>query len=199
MLLIDQVVFDVISKVFSSPAAFRLSEVVDTVRFFVGVAAACVTFIVLDVTPVPLMVIVAVREDDVDVWASAVTVMVLLFDPEEDGENLSQLTLLFTFQFVVEVILKVFSSEEAVKLIEEGETVNVGAPACVTLMVFVVTPVPFTVIVAVREEALVLAVAVAVISLLLEPEDCDTVSQELLLVTVHCVLDTILKLFLSVV
>ena len=60
---------------------------------------------VLEATPVPLMVMVAVRSV-MPVLAVNVTVTVPLFEPEA-GETLHQLWLLLTVQFVLEEIVNV--------------------------------------------------------------------------------------------
>ena len=71
------------------------------------------------------------------------------------------------------------------------------AAACVTLMVCVVTPIPLTVIVAVRGVVAILAVVVTVTVPLLLPEVEVTVAQVASLLTVQSVLDVILNDFCS--
>ena len=85
----------------------KLKEDVDTVRVGVGDVAptACVTLMVLEATPVPLMVIVVVR-CVVPVLAPVVTVTVPLLEPEA-GETVHQFALLLTVQLVLEEIVNV--------------------------------------------------------------------------------------------
>ena len=161
-----------------------------------AVAAVCVTLMVCAVTPVPLIVIVAVRADT-SVLADAVTVTAPLFVPEA-GETVSHAgALLFTVQLVLEVIINVFCWLSDVKLIELVEIINsvlVELPDCKTVMVCAVTPVALTVMVAVRAVAAVLAEAVTVTVALFVPEAGETVSHVgALLLTVQSVLDVTVK------
>ena len=87
-------------NVFVSPAARKFDEKGEAYK--TG-AAFCVTLIVFEVTFVPLMVIVAVREVFC-LFSVGVTFTIPLFEPE-DGETLSQDALLLTVQFVFDVIL----------------------------------------------------------------------------------------------
>ena len=109
----------------------------DKVR--VGVACAggsWVTLIVRGVTPVPLIVIVAVR-CAVPIMAEALTVTVPLLEPVA-GETDSHVSLLLTVQFIFDVMSNVLFSAAEVKLSEVTDIVKVGvsvAPDCVTLMV----------------------------------------------------------------
>jgi len=85
----------------------KLIELVDKVRVGSEEVPVCVTVMVLAVTPVPLIVMVAVRAFAA-VLAEAVTVTVPLFEPET-GETVSHVgALLLTVQFVLDVIVNVF-------------------------------------------------------------------------------------------
>lgn len=184
-------------KEFSPPFALKLNEETEVDKFFVGFAASCVTLIVFEDMPVPLIVIVAEREEDVEGLLAVVTVIVPLLAPEIVSEpvpeeaNVSHETLEVTFHVVLEVIATCFCSLAPAKLSDEGDTDKLydGAPACVTEMVLSDTPVPPTVIVAVRFDVDVLAATVAVNDFLPEPDVEDTVSQDELLRTVQEVLD----------
>ena len=141
-----------------------------------------------------LTVIVAIR------WvvlklSEAVTVTVPLFAPVF-GEIVSHVgSSLLTVQFVLEMTLKVRCWLAEVKLKEFCDTVSAGiAPACVTLIVLGVTSVPLTVIVAVRCVKPVLAVTFTVTVPLFAPVAGDTVSHVSLLLTIHSVLELMLKL-----
>ena len=118
--------------------------------FTVSVAVpppCCVTATVREFPP-PLTVIVAVR-CDVAVLASAITVMVSLFEPEV-GSSVSHVAEpLSTVQLVLEVIINVLFSPPAAKFMEAVDRVKVEAPACVTAMVCEFAP-ALTVIVPVR-------------------------------------------------
>ena len=187
----------------STPSVLNVAFIVGDKSQDLGSASgftSCVTLIVCVVTPVPLTVIDAVS-GLVVVLAAAVTVIVPLLLPDA-GDTVSQDALpLSTVQFVLEVILNVFCSPSKTKLSEDSETVKVGVevPAiCMTLSVFAVTPVPLTVIVAVRWLVVVLAAAVTAIVALLLPDAGDTVSQAASpLSTVQFVLDEILNVFCS--
>ena len=144
--------------------------------------------------PVPLTVMVAVRSLVVSLTV-AVTVTVPSLLPDE-GATVSHVSLLTTSQYVSDVTSNVFCSPEATKLIEVSETVNVGvkvAAACVTDIVCEDTPVPLTVMVAVRSVVVSLAVAVTVTVASLLPEEGVTVSQVALLPTFQFVFDDTLN------
>ena len=148
--------------------------------------------IVCVVTPVALTVIVAVLCVTLGL-AAAVNVTVPLLAPVA-GETVNQVSLLPTVQFVLEVMLNDCCPETEEKLSAFGDTVSVGvAPACVTLMVCAVTPVPLTVIVAVRCVVPVLAAAVTVTVPLFVPVDGETVSHVSLLPTVQFVFEVMLN------
>ena len=114
--------------------------------------------------------------------------MVALFEPET-GETVSQdEELLLTVQLVLEVMANVFCSLKDEKLNELTDTVKM-IPSCVTVIVCCVTPVPLTVRVAVRWDAVELMIAVTVMVPLFEPELGKTFSQDELLIAVQLVLD----------
>ena len=99
--------------------------------------------------PLPLTVIVAVRWED-DVLALAVTVIVLLFEPEDIESENQVAPFRKIVQLVLEVIVNVFDSFEDEKFNEEGDTDKViGTPVCVTFISRVILP-PLTVMNAVR-------------------------------------------------
>jgi len=131
------------------------------------------------------------------VFAEAVTVTVPLFEPET-GETVSHVgSLLLTVQDVLEVIVNVCCCPSAAKFKVFGDTVRVGfvVPAtCVTLIVRVVTPVPFIVTMAFRAVLYGFAAAVTVTVPLFAPEAGETVSHVgSLLLTVQAVLDEIVN------
>ena len=133
---------------------------------------------------------VAVR-CDVTVLAVAAMVMVLSFEPEV-GETVSQddaLLFTLTVQLTLEDMLNVRCPEEAEKLMDSDDTVSLAAAAsCDTLIICVISP-PLTVTVAVRCDMVGLTVAVTVIVPSFEPEEGETVSQDLsLLLTVQLTL-----------
>ena len=167
-------------KVTGLPEDERINSFVDVVKN----NPTCVTLIVF-VILLPVMVMVAVRYD-ADVWAAAVTVTALLFEPD-DGETVSQedaLLFTFTVQLSLEVMLNDFCSPDTEKLMTEVTTVRNGAAAaCDTLIVCVIS-FPLTLIVAVRCVIVGLAVALTVMSPSFEPEDGETVNQEVSLLLV---------------
>ena len=86
------------------------------------------------------------------------------------------------------------------KLSEVVDSVRVvDAPACVTLMVCDVSPVPLTVIVAVRCVVPVFSVAETDTGLLFAPVVGETVSHDSLLSTVQLMFDVISKVLFSAV
>lgn len=126
------------------------------------------------------------------VLAAAVTVTVPLLLPEV-GDIFAQSPLQLTVQLILDVTVNVSASPAAAKLSgsNEMDKAGVGAAACVTLTVRAVTPVPLTVIVAVRGVVAVLEVVVTVIVPLLLPEVGVMVAQAASLFTVQLVLDVI--------
>ena len=132
--------------------------------------------------PPPLIVMVAVRDEVVEVFSVTVTVIVALLDPE-DSLTLHQLLSLDTVHETFEDMLNLSLplDEEKDKL--PGDTSSL-LPSCVTDTVFVVLP-PLTVMVAVRLELDVFSVTVTLIVALLDPDDLLTVHQLLSLLTVH--------------
>ena len=178
LLLTVQLMLEATSKV-CCPAADKKSNDEGTV--IKGVASDCVTLIVR-VIPFPLTVMVAVR-CDVTVLALAETVMVLSFEPDV-GETVSQddaLLFTLTVQLTLEDMLKFRCAEEAEKLIDSDDTVSLAAAAsCDTLIVRVISP-QLTVTVAVRCDMVGLTVAVTVMVPSSEPEEGETVSQDVAL------------------
>jgi len=141
---------------------------------------------------------VAVRWDD-DELEEAVTVTIPLLEPDS-GDTVSHVAaLLLTVQLILEATVNVFCSPDARNSRDVSDTVKTGAtPICVTLMVCELTPCTLllTVMVAVREAVIVLAVAVTVIMPLFVPEEDDTVSQdEASLPTVHLSLELMESVF----
>ena len=131
-----------------------------------------------------MTVIVAVREFVVG-FAAVVTVTVP-FSLPEPGETVAHVSLLLTVQSVLEVIANDFCSPAPTKLSDDGDTYNVGVtPACVTLIVSFATPVPLTVIVAVRGITEVFAAAMAQSPSEKRPEFFENVSHNSLLLTVQ--------------
>ena len=93
-------------------------------------------------------------------------------------------------------MLKVSCWLAEIKLSVVADNIKLGLaalPDCVTLMVCTVTPVPLTVIVAVRCVVPVLAAAVTVTVPLFVPEDGETVSHVSLLPTVQFVFEVMLN------
>ena len=111
-LLTVQPVLDVISKVFCSPAAVKLSEVGETVR---SESKCCTTEKDSEDTPVPLTVMVAILGLSLFALDAAVTVTVPLLFPEV-GATEAQESELLTDQLVLDVMSNVFCPPEAVKL-----------------------------------------------------------------------------------
>ena len=178
LLLTIQFIFEVMSKVLFSAVEEKLSEVADTVKVGVSVAPGCVTLMIWEVTPEPLTVIVAVR-CVASVLAVALIVTEPLFAPE-DGETVNHVGASCAIvQFVLEVILNDCCPASDVKLSEVVDSAKDGkVPSCVTLMVCVITPVPMTVIIAVRCVMSVFSVAVTVSVPLFAPVAGETVSQD---------------------
>jgi hypothetical protein len=167
-----QLMLEVITKVAVSLADEKLNVLLETVRN--ANIPSCDTFIVRNIPP-PLMVIVAVREE-VDVLAWVVTVIVALPELAVVDKVSQEASPLLTVQLVLEVIVNGRGSPEDEKFNEDGETSKTGViPTCVTFTIRFIPP-ALMMIVAVREEVDVLAAAVTVIVLLLEPEDEDRVS-----------------------
>ena len=120
-----QFVLEATVKIFCSPTSEKSRILVETVKVNVSATVACcVTLTVRDVTPVPLMVMVAVR-DDTPVLAAATTVTVPLSEPEA-GVMVSHDALLPTVQLTLDVMLKVRCSPAAAKLSMTGETLSEG-------------------------------------------------------------------------
>jgi hypothetical protein len=160
------------------PACGNDKEVVLTVRD--GVTPGCVMLICLLVTPVPLMVIVAVR-DEVVVLAAALTFIVALEVPDA-GVSVSHEAsagFLAAVHATFEVTVTGCVEPACGKLSEDVLTASEGViPGCVMLICLLVTPVPLMVIVAVRDEVVVLAVAVTLIVALEVPDAGVSVSHE---------------------
>ena len=112
--LTDQLVFEVMVKVFCSPEDEKLSDKGETVKY----EASCVTLMVF-VIPPPLtdMVVSRLFSDELLV---AVTVIVPSLDPE-GGEIDSHDEVLLTIQLVFEEIVNDFVSELFEKLNEDSE------------------------------------------------------------------------------
>jgi len=152
-----------------------------------GVAEApnCVTVMVFAVTPVPLIVIVAVRAVAA-VLAAAVTVTVALFVPEA-VETVSHVgALLLTVHAVLDVTVNDCCCPVAAKLMEAVDSVSAGVcPFCTTVMVWAGRSDTLTVIIAVRSAVVGLAITVTVISSSPDPEVLLKVSHAALLLTVQ--------------
>ena len=142
LLLTDQLVFDVTLNVLFSPTATKFSA--DSDKLKVAATPACVIAMVCGVNPVPLTVIVAVR-GNADGLASAVTVIVPVFVPD-DAERVSHVAVpLLTVQFVLDVTVNELFPPAARKLSVAVDTVNDSNLACVTSTVREM-PSPVTVI-----------------------------------------------------
>ena len=155
-------------------------------------APACVTAMVCDKSPA-FTVMVALRES-VEVFSE--TIIMTLPSPEpEDGLSVHHERLLSAVQFVLEVMVKEFEMLEDSKYILVMSNCSVAlAPACVTVMFCDCSP-AFTVIVAERESMEVFSDTLTVIVPVFEPEEVLTVHQVWLLVTVHAVLEVMVKVF----
>jgi hypothetical protein len=150
-----------------------------------------VTVMVCELTPVPEIVIVAVRAV-VPGLADAVKVTVPLFEPDA-GFNVNQASELAELHPVLEVIVNVaLLLASALTFISEEEINRAGAvPDCVTLIVWDEVPAPDIVTVVVRTSHSVFAVAVKVMDPFPEPDSGLTVSQVSELATFQLVLDVI--------
>ena len=192
-LLTDQFVLEVTENDLLPDVFEKLNDEGETDT--VDEAAACDTLTVRVRFPA-VTVIVPVREE-VEVLADAVILTLPLFEPDDD-ERVSHDTLLLTDQLTLDVMLILCEEPDAVKLNDDGETVKTGTRAsCVTIIVsFVLTPI-LTSIVAVLTEVEVLAAAVTLIVVFLEPDVSDTVIHEALLLTFHVVLEVMVNSFSS--
>jgi hypothetical protein len=156
-----------------------------------GWAAFWVTVTEVLETPWPATVMDAVR-GLARALAETDTVTVPLLDPEL-GERLSQATVSLTVQETLEVMEKLRVPPVSLAVRDCGETLKTGAaPLWVTDTVLEVTPVPDTVIVALRLLVEELGVAVTAMLALPEPEGVLTLSQSAISVTVQLTPDEVM-------
>jgi hypothetical protein len=187
----DHVVFEVTSTVAVLLAALSIVAVVAE-KLNVTAAASCVTVTVWLMPPVAETVTVAERVTMLGL-GSAETVSKSL-PVAEAGLTVSHVWLLEAVQSVLDFTENVYFIDvlpvPAAKLIAGVNRLSVGGtPVCVTVTVWLFTPVAETVTVAERVETVGLAVTVKVSELLPVPETGLMVSQVWLLDVVHAVFE----------
>lgn len=156
-----------------------------------GWAAFWVTVTRVDGSPDALTVMFAER-GLAKALAETVTFTVPLFEPEA-GEILSQVEDSLTVQDVLEVMEKLRVPPVSLAVRDCGETLKTGATALwVTDTVLEATPVPDTVIVALRSVVKGLGVAVTAMLALPEPEGVLTLSQSAASVTAQLTPDEVM-------
>ena len=156
----------------------------------VGLTPTCVTVMVCDKSPA--FTVIVVERGDVDVFSDTYTVIVALFEPEDELNVHHVLSLLIVHE-VFEVMVnesEPFEDSNAM-LVLFNCTVGL-APACVTAMVCDCSP-ALTVIVALREDVDLFSETLTVIVPLFEPEEVLTVHQSWSLITFQLVLEVIVK------